>query len=1116
MNQRRVRPKTRVAWVRTPVLCSLLILVCLFSAETSRAQEESQEVFLSFTYGGVVDDMVEARYDGEQFYVSLTSVFEHLQIDHSYDSERGTVSGFFLTEDRTYSIDLAQGRAEIAGDPVSFSPSSLLRTELDVFLRPHVFQEIFGLEFTVNNRALTLELATSATMPVVSDARRDQLRGRQQGRIFPFQQPDLPLRYDREFHVLSGGALEYSVGATYSGQSRTARFTTRGGAQVLGGDVRGSVSGRFSSQGFTFRPGDYRWRYAVDTPYLSQVQLGRLSSSGLRRFGYRGVRLTNDPLRIRRMYGTYHVDGEAPAGWDVELLMNDQLIEQREVGEQGRYSFEIPLTYGSTEVTLREYGPSGQMNEESRRIDVPFTFVPEGEVYYSVDLGQSRSPLTRFGQARASVGLTNWLTNTSGYDFLLDPPDQEDPMWRAWNEISARLFDNYVLSLRAAPNVLYRGSLTAVYPSQSSFDLSYAYREPSEVYNRSGERAVLQASGSYPVDVGWLTSFFRFRASRRTLSADRADYRLAPSMTVGIAGGPRLSFAYDGSLTETTTDLYAAQSQLEGNLTYGIPSLSGVLSPLGRFRLSLEGEYGLRDEELEEVSLDLSRNLGNFGRLRVSGGRNFLTGTNQFQFRLNVELPSMRATTTFDRERSRTRFSQDVSGAIGYDRGFQRLVPSDRGWVGRAAVSMHMFVDENGNDTFDEGEETIEEGSVNFRRPQSMRRSSSGVLFTTGLHSYERYNVTVARSSISNPLWIPRDEEFSFVAEPNVFKKVEIPFYVAGVIEGQIARLRNGRREAVPGLDVIVRGTDRDYRKKIDVFNQGDFYDYQIPPGEYVVHVDSTQLAKLNVRSEPRSREFSIAHTAEGDYVGGLEFTLHPVDDRPPAVAEEAQPAEDVPEEEARSPEESPGEETAPPEEAVAERPPPPEEAVAQETAAEEEASGMSYAVQVGAFSTYRRAEEFARHSEILFDRTLRIRYKPDPEVFAVEMDSFGTRREAAEVLESYESRPYLSGAFVEERPASEPSLQFAVQVGAFFSRENAELRASRVRRAIGRDTPVALVAEMRDGDELYKVVVNPSLDREYVESLRDRLRTHAGLEGVFVTSVPERELEALEPQNGQ
>ncbi|MDX1586684.1 MAG: carboxypeptidase-like regulatory domain-containing protein, partial [Balneolaceae bacterium] len=143
---------------------------------------------------------------------------------------------------------------------------------------------------------------------------------------------------------------------------------------------------------------------------------------------------------------------------------------------------------------------------------------------------------------------------------------------------------------------------------------------------------------------------------------------------------------------------------------------------------------------------------------------------------------------------------------------------------------------------------------------------------------YHRINMTINKANIKNPLLVPDLDEFSIVTDPNQYKPINIPFFVSGVIEGRVTRLTPNGRQPLAGLRLYLDQQDGPFEKEMQTFSDGSFYAYEVPPGDYTLRVDSTQLAFLEARARPDKINFEVETTAEGDFVENLNFSILPRD----------------------------------------------------------------------------------------------------------------------------------------------------------------------------------------------------------------------------------------------
>ena len=858
--------------------------------QAQQASADAQTVQILFRYGQTVDTYVPARYDGRHFYLSLSGVFDPLKIDLEIDPEAQVASGFYLQPERTYRIDFAKGTAQIGQKQHAVADSSFQATELGFYVHPSLLEKLFGLRFEVNMRRVALTLNTSDTMPV-EEARERATQRLGARAAMPGTREYAPLLYDRRFHWLRGGVLGYALGASASSRTGDSyRFTLGGGGELAGGDFEGTLRGSASRRGdLNLDLRDVRWRYVPErNPYLREVRVGALRSTGLRSRTFYGVHLSNEPVRFQRQFGTRLVQGQTRPGWEVELYVNDRLAGYTEADELGNYSFEVPLTYGSTYMTVKIYGPSGQFEKRRRRLQVPFTFVPEGRVQYGADLGRTTARFGRdaypLGQAYAAVGLTSWLTNRAGVEYLGvgDSLRAGASPWRFYDRVSLRFADHYLASVEVAPSVSYQASLEATLPWRASFGAAYTRFAEDAAANPFGrQRDRLRLRGSLPLERWGVPAYLRLSTTQTRTDDGRAVYRLRPSLSVQPFSGARAQIGYRAALNDPPGGPYRfQQSRVTSRLTYSVPRSVERVPLLGGTLLSASLNYDEQRRSLGNVSFEASRRLFRYGRVRLSYGRNVALGTNRVRARLTFNLPYARSTTSAFASGTGSGVSQSVSGAVGYDDRHGRVAFDDQSWVGGSAASVRFFIDGNGNDQYDEGERVIKNGRVRFGRSAATHTSERGVTRAYDLRAYSRYNLDVRERTIRNPLWVPKADRFSFIAEPNAFTSIDVPFYVGGVVEGTVLRQKQGERSPVPGLRLHLRSRDGSYEKALTAFSDGAFYEMGVPPGTYELRVDSSQLAALGAVSDPPARRFEVEVTKRGDFVESLNFMLHPREDR--------------------------------------------------------------------------------------------------------------------------------------------------------------------------------------------------------------------------------------------
>jgi tetratricopeptide (TPR) repeat protein len=132
----------------------------------------------------------------------------------------------------------------------------------------------------------------------------------------------------------------------------------------------------------------------------------------------------------------------------------------------------------------------------------------------------------------------------------------------------------------------------------------------------------------------------------------------------------------------------------------------------------------------------------------------------------------------------------------------------------------------------------------------------------------------IDKNALPDPTLAPRKSTFSFVADPNHYRMIEVPLYRTGTIEGAVYR-KNAQEalSGVGGIRLILTGED-DKSETLRTFSDGSFYTYGITPGKYTLSIDPQQLSYIGMDSNPNSINIEIKAVPDGDYLEGLNFEL--------------------------------------------------------------------------------------------------------------------------------------------------------------------------------------------------------------------------------------------------
>lgn len=1041
---------------------------------------DPQEIFLSFSYRGVSQQVITALYYDNQVYLPVSELFSLLQISHNTNLGNLTISGSYLSGEQQFELvfdDRGDPRGQVGDRQVLFGAADFLVGELDFYLLPKHFQSLFGLNFQVDLNSLALSLQTDNVLPVVQQLERERRRSQITEQRQSYDYYDL--RYGRERHFLRAGFIDYSLNTQMSlSDVNLYNYTLDVGGELVGGDVQGSIFGGYNSaSGFNSFTNNLRWRYVPGIRnVISTISVGQVRSMGLlNRGGFRGIRISNEDIQPQILFQDYVIDGSTVPESEVEVYLNNSLIAFEEADMTGYYRFQVPLTYGTTQLSLRIFKPDGSVETQNRRVQIPYSFLKPGQFQYNVSAGRAESSLFSDqneywqGNASASMGVAPWLTLRTGAEYL-EADTTSQPLF--YGSLSTRLASNYLVNIDIAPDAFYRIDGSAVYASSASLNASYIYYTRNRsLFNPTSVQEEIRGSVFVPFNVfGTPLSMRLLGNNQKSLDRVETIYQADLSARFGRLNS-RVSFRdrQSGRLqTEFTND-----SQVSATLNYIFPRGPNTSSFFKGLYLRSQVNYLPYQDQLSQGDFQIAKDLGENVRLQLSFRHHFLRNQTSGQINLTLNLDKVRSNSITRVSQNRGSFSQNLRGSIGYDGNYNELYLTDRRQVGQGAASVRLYVDENNSDSYTEGEQVLPYNAVRLQRSGRTQLDEDGIIRITQIQSYYRHNLEINYAALRNPTYVPKVEQFSFIADPNQFKQIDIPFYITGILEGTVYRQQGGSRQPAAGVRLYLISEDGQFEKTFNTFSDGSFYTYEVPPGQYNLLVDPEQLQRLNAETLPDTLDLSVEAVEDGDYISGLDFTI---------VPEGTQRREIIAQDSARD----------------------------RDILTPTEVYGdYTHRVQLASFSTRANAEQAMQTASEQFNIPLAI--EETNNLFALRTLPIQSRQQAITLLhriaDSQFSQPVLvltlpasagAGAGEQAQQTEEVISQvYSLQIGAFSTRDAAGDFASRVGSLLGGPATVAYDSTR----QLYKVYAD-SRPYSSIQEAREeltRLRDQTDYDGAFI-----------------
>ncbi|HEV3486062.1 MAG TPA: carboxypeptidase-like regulatory domain-containing protein, partial [Vicinamibacterales bacterium] len=472
---------------------------------------------------------------------------------------------------------------------------------------------------------------------------------------------------------------------------------------------------------------------------------------------------------------------------------------------------------------------------------------------------------SRVAHAEVGAELTAWLTARSGVEYRDALDASDSPL--TYHSLSARVGENRILAASISPGALARISGEWLFASRGHLSATVIRYGDEPRLNPSHLASEWDGNGSVSMRVGSAPLTLRFAGGERA-AEDGIRTKRVEGEAIAAIGPFTPSVGYRVGAAAPQGELRATSLLFLG---HGVPTpvRNAVLrASIARPRRS-GGTHG-------HVEVGALTPLGSGGRLGLTYRYVPESRSSQLETWLQVDARSGRATTTHRRVDGVAAWSQTIAGSIAIDPHRGGVALSGRPLVGRGGASLRFFLDENGNNRWDRGELPIAGAAARFDRMAELRTRQAGEVLATELLAYHRYYVQVETRAVLNPLWRPQFTSFSFVADPNRFQAIDIPFHAAATVQGTVTRGGDNSGRVVPGLRVHVMSVDGSLVDMIPTFADGSFYHEGLPPGRYVVRLDPAQLDILAVTSSPAERTFDVRPGRDGASVEGLDFVLLP------------------------------------------------------------------------------------------------------------------------------------------------------------------------------------------------------------------------------------------------
>lgn len=820
----------------------------------------------------------------------LGEVARVLDFSIEVDEQAGTAQGWFISEDRTFLLDVQNKSLAINGLPTSFDSSAISVGEGDIFVDSRLLSEWFPVDFEVSLGELAVEITPREKLPLQIRYEREQKRLKLLGKedmalkfpliendyapySFPVMDVALSAGFDESNQNNSGYKSRYSIVAEGDLAYMGARVYLSGDEDSLLDRARVRLERDDPDAGLL---GPLKAR-KVSLGDLSPVDLPVLSNAGVER----GVAISNADLLRSTDFDTTRFEGDMLPGWDVELYRNGALIDTKRVDTDGRYLFdEIPVYYGSNSFQVLAFGPQGQRRvADEKEINVGSGMLNKGSTEYGLSVTQRKNTVLGIDEenqtdntddglrfnGRFRLGLNNNISVSTGISSVQFDDTRHNYLQGGVSGTFSSYYGqaDIITDTAGGSGVSLQGQ-TAI----GDVNIRAKYEKYFDFVSENNPDSPLESitsiglNGRIP-ETGILPALSYTLSSENTTYEDRETARLSSRLSGRLKSldfASTISWNYvQESDGDTPVDGifqasgYVGRTRLTGNLQYDLGARSEVT------QYGLSGYLPINQDISAGASL--IQHVGENERTAVNMSLNWDNGT------VNLS-PSI----SYDTENGVGAFLT-LSFSMGRDPVNNDVVVNSDRRAGTGATSAFVYHDANNNRKYDESDTPLPEVKVIARQARkNVLTNNDGVAFISGMTAYKPTDLEIDVDTLDDPFWSPAVEGAAVVPRAGSVNTLEFPVVTTGEIDGTVYYIdSNGAKrvnanvqlELVDSQGAVVQSTKSEY--------DGFYLLEKVFPGTYTLQVKSDDQS---MSAGTSGLQIEVFIDNDGTIANGNDFVL--------------------------------------------------------------------------------------------------------------------------------------------------------------------------------------------------------------------------------------------------
>lgn len=814
--------------------------------------------------------------------ISLISLFELLDFPISVDVENRFLSGWFINEQNSFTLELPE-QADTAATVIineqktSLSPENYYIEGEDIYVDADIIASWFAVTMDFNFTDLQVTVNSESPLPLQQKLAREKRKLRQK----TSKEATLPWK-PSNYQTVSMPMLDMQLYSSINKNKQVFYNYSLVGANdfaylssqyYLNGDKNNGISDLRLSFAKESENGDLLGPFNA-TSYkfgdITPVKSFGGSTGGISR----GFKFTNRDVKKLTNNRTKTFSGNIQPGWDIELYRNKILIAQQFSSTEGRYDFnDIDLLFGNNIFELIFYGPQGQVRKEQQEFYIDSRAVNARSSSYAFSTVQTNKRLfnvsdsMNIGQAGWSSaldyqrGITDTLSLNGSLEYFLAEEGDDGQRYSLGSDFS--LLERYLFNTsfrldnknNAAVNLGARTQFGG-----HSFNLNYDWAtglKESESQSIKFDMSGSLSAGTVPVHYSnslksdMETDSYGFKSS----SYSAANQIVLPLKPATISN--KVNYVI---------------SDLNEDFSNGALRIQTSLGPVySRFTTN----YEIQPEfKAKSQAVNLSMRLTEY--LQSDLGFTYNMVSDYYRSELSLywqgKLFNLNSTLNYD---SNDNWSVGLNSrfSFGYEPTSKQFAFSNRSFAKNGSLMARVFEDEDLNGQYDQGERLLEDVKVKaLQSHRSELTNKDGVAILPSLTKGKRTDIVIDRRTLDDPFLIPSGPGVSITPRSGFMEVIDIPLVNAGELDGTVyLRDKQGNEKAGAYLTINLTNSDGEIIATTETEFDGYYLFIDLLPGKYTLTIDAEDVKRKNLHdAEVLEFDFSAA----GDVIAGADFVV--------------------------------------------------------------------------------------------------------------------------------------------------------------------------------------------------------------------------------------------------